>query len=80
VLTVDTDFLGMELILVTRTELGRLRGIDRRSVKLPPMFARLLAGKRFLPLYLLRDEFRDELLAGIPANAKPKPTPIFAHS
>jgi len=63
-----------ELILVTRTELGRLRGIDRRSVKLPPLFARLLAGKRFLPLYLLRDEFslRDDLgLAGMPANAKP---------
>jgi len=70
----------MELILVTRTELGRLRGVDRRSVKLPPMFARLLAGKRFLPLYLLRDEFRDDLeLAGIPANPNPKPAPILAH-
>jgi hypothetical protein len=70
-----------ELILCTRSELGRLRGIDRRSVKLPAMFARLLAGKRFLPLYLLRDEFRDNLgLAGMPANPNPKPSPILAYS
>jgi hypothetical protein len=66
-----------ELILCTRSELGRLRGIDRRSVKLPAEYARLLAGKRYIALYLLSDELG---LAGIPSNPNPKPTPILAHS
>jgi hypothetical protein len=58
-------------ILVSRHELARLRGQDVRSLRLPPVVARLLAGRNFMPLFAFPIEIINSAMSVNAANAKP---------